>query len=69
MIGYLVTFALGYGAARVIDNPDRARAAARAVAGEGRRIGSSIRRASGKEEPPAGRLSGRQRRALRKGAR
>lgn len=53
MIGYVVSFALGYGAARLVDNPDRARRAARAVAGEGRRIKAAF------SEGGQGRASGR----------
>lgn len=59
MFGYLVTFALGYGTARLVDNPDRVRGAARAVADEGRRIGTSVKQMRG-------RASGRARRKLKK---
>lgn len=57
MIGYVVSFALGYGFARVVDNPDRARSAARAVAGEGRRIKAAFSegRASGRKKLGRGR--------------
>jgi hypothetical protein len=59
VIGYVVTFALGYGFARVVDNPERARSAARAVAGEGRRIKAAFSdrdgRASGRKKLSRGR--------------
>ena len=48
MFGYIVTFAIGYGTARLVDNPDRVRGAARAVADEGRRIGTSVKQMRGR---------------------